>query len=83
VPATPTESLATCLTTNSRPGSAANQNPDILQCEEGEEEICGICKRQIPEVALWSLGQTPGWIQKEIVEKAACSKESPEATCVL
>lgn len=46
--------------TYSQSDSAVKQKPDILQCEEGEEEDCKICDIQVHEVALWPLAQTQG-----------------------
>lgn len=44
----------------SQSDSAIKQKSDILQSEEGEEEVCEICDRKVHEAALWPLDQTQG-----------------------
>lgn len=50
------QSLSSCSITD----AAALQKPDILQCEEGQEEDREICGAEVSEAALWPVGEEKG-----------------------
>lgn len=40
--------------------AAALQNPNIFQCEEGQEEDSESCSAEVSEAALWPVGEEEG-----------------------
>ena len=54
------------VATYSQSDSAAMPKSNILQCEEGQEEVCQLCERQVHEAALWPLDQTQGVCKAQV-----------------